>query len=130
MKDTTKTSLADSLIEFFDHHSNFWTKVRVLLCSWSLGLSVGIKFVNFGRRLVSFPFFGSFRVITEKVWTEIGHQLVKLGEIEDGLVKLDIFMIYWRVQFQKISLRVKSPNFGYRVYRAHCIIGPVGVQFR
>ena len=32
-------------------------------------------------------------------------------------------MIYWRVQFRKISLRVKSPNFGYRVYRAHCIIG-------
>ena len=33
-------------------------------------------------------------VIIERVWTEIGHQLVKLGKIEDGLVKLDIFMIY------------------------------------
>ena len=36
-------------------------------------------------------------------WTEIGHQLVKLGKIEDGLVKLDIFMIYWRVQFRKLA---------------------------
>ena len=60
LKDTTKTSLADSWIEFFGHHNNFWTKVRVLLCSWSLGLSVDIKFVNFGRRLVNFPFFGHF----------------------------------------------------------------------
>ena len=42
------------------HHSNCWTKVRVLLCSWSLGLSVDIKFVNFGLRLVSFPFLGHF----------------------------------------------------------------------
>ena len=31
---------------------------RVLMCSWSLGLSVDICFVNFGRRLVSFPFLG------------------------------------------------------------------------
>ena len=29
-----------------------------LLCSWSLGLSVDIKFVNFGCRLVSFSFLG------------------------------------------------------------------------
>ena len=35
-------------------------KVRVLLCSWSLRLSVDIKFVNFGRHLVSFPFLGHF----------------------------------------------------------------------
>ena len=33
---------------------------KVLLCSWSLGLSVDIKFVNFGRRLVGFPFLGHF----------------------------------------------------------------------
>ena len=32
------------------------------------------------------------------------------------------------VQFREISSRVKSPNFGYRAYRAHCVIGPVGVQ--
>ena len=51
-------SLADCWIEFSGHHNNFWTKVRVLLCSWSLGLSVDIKFVNLGRRLVSFPFLG------------------------------------------------------------------------
>ena len=69
------------------------------MCSWSLGLSVDIKFVNFGRRLVSFPFFGSFRVITESVLTEIGNQLVKLGKIEVVLVKLDIFMTYWKAQF-------------------------------
>ena len=56
--------------------------------------------------------------------------MVKLGKIEVGLVKLDICMIYWKVQFQKISLRVKSPNFGHLVYRAHCIIGLVGVQSR
>ena len=38
---------------------------------------------------------------------------------------------FWGVtQFRKICLRVKSLNFGYRVYRAHCIIGLVGVQFR
>ena len=50
-----KTNLADGWIEFFGHHSNLWTKVKVLMCSWSLGLSVDIKFVNFGHRLVSFP---------------------------------------------------------------------------
>ena len=38
-------------------------------------------------------------------------------------------MNYWTVQFREISSRVKSPNFGYRAYRAHCVIGPVGVQF-
>ena len=32
------------------------------------------------------------------------------------------------VQFLEISSRVKSPNFGYRAYRAHSTIGPVGVQ--
>ena len=32
------------------------------------------------------------------------------------------------VQFREISFRVKNPNFGYRAYRAHCAIGPVGVQ--
>ena len=32
------------------------------------------------------------------------------------------------VQFREISSRVKSPNFGYRAYRAHCVIGTVGVQ--
>ena len=33
------------------------------------------------------------------------------------------------VQFREITFRVKSPNFGFRAYRAHCVIGPVGVQF-
>ena len=61
---------------------------------------------------------------------EIEYQLVEFDKIEDGLVKLDIFMNYWTVQFQKISSRVKSPNFEYRVYRAHCVIGLVEVQFR
>ena len=56
--------------------------------------------------------------------------MVKFGKIEDGLVKLDVFMNYWTVQFQEISSRVESPNFEYWVYRAHCVIGPVGVQFR
>ena len=42
------------------HHSNLCTKVRVLMCSWSLGLSYDMWFVNFGRRLVSFPFLGCF----------------------------------------------------------------------
>ena len=32
------------------------------------------------------------------------------------------------VQFREISSRVKSPNFGFRAYRAHSVIGPVGVQ--
>ena len=32
------------------------------------------------------------------------------------------------VQFQEISSRVKSPNFGYRAYMAYCVIRPVGVQ--
>ena len=58
LKDTTKTNLADCWIDFFDYYRNLWTKVRVLMCSWSLGLSIDIKFVNFGRRLVSFPFLG------------------------------------------------------------------------
>ena len=60
----------------------------------------------------------------------IGHKLVKLGKIEVELMKLDIFMIYWKVQFRKIILRVKSPNFGYRICRTCGIIRPVGVQFR
>ena len=55
--------------------------------------------------------------------------MVKFGKIEDGLVKLDVFMNYWTLQFQEISSRVKSPNFGYWAYRAHCVIGPVGVPF-
>ena len=38
-------------------------------------------------------------------------------------------MNYWTIQFRDISSRVKNPNFGYRAYRAHCVIGPVGVQF-
>ena len=54
--------------------------------------------------------------------------MVKLEKIEVVLVKLDVFKNYWTVQFQEISSRVKSPNFGYRAYRAHCAIGPVGVQ--
>ena len=60
LKDTTKTNLADCWIEFSGHHSNLWTKVTVLLCFWSLGLSVDIKCVNFGRHLLSFPFLGHF----------------------------------------------------------------------
>ena len=44
-------------------------------------------------------------------------------------MKLDVFRNYWTVQFLEISSRVKSPNFRYRTYRAHCIIGRVGVQF-
>ena len=60
LKDTTKTNSADYWIEFSGHHRNLWTKVRVLMCSWSLGLSIDMWFVNFGRRLVSFPFLGCF----------------------------------------------------------------------
>ena len=62
--------------------------------------------------------------------TEIEYQLVKLDKIEVGLVKLDVFRNYWTVQFREISSRVKSLNFGYRAYSAHCVIGPVGVQLR
>ena len=64
-----------------------------------------------------------------EVWTEIEYQLVKFGEIEVGLVKLDVFINYWTVLFREISFHVKSPNFGYRAYRAHSVIEPVGVQF-
>ena len=60
LKDTAKTNSADCWIEFSGHHSNLWTKVRVLMCSWCLGLSIDMWFVNFGRRLVSFPFLGCF----------------------------------------------------------------------
>ena len=61
--------------------------------------------------------------------TEIEYQLVKLGKIEVGLVKLDVFMNYWTIQFREISSREKSLNFEYRAYRAHCIIGSVMVKF-
>ena len=44
-------------------------------------------------------------------------------------MKFDVFINYWMIQFREISSQVKSPNFEYRVYRAHCVIGPVGVQF-
>ena len=40
--------------------NNCWTKVMVLMSSWSLGLSIDIWFVNFGHRLVGFPFLGHF----------------------------------------------------------------------
>ena len=33
---------------------------EVLMCSWSLGLSIDMWFVNFGRRLVCFPFLSCF----------------------------------------------------------------------
>ena len=62
------------------------------------------------------------------VGTEIEYQLVEFGKIEVVLVKLDVFRNYWTVQFREISSRVKNPTFSYRVYRAHCVIGPVGVQ--
>ena len=45
-------------------------------------------------------------------------------------MELDVFMNYWMVQFREIISRTKSPNFEYRAYRAHCIIGPVRVKFR
>ena len=60
LKDTTKPNSANCWIEFSGHHSNLWTKVRVLMCSWSLGISIDMWFVNFGCRLVSFPFLGCF----------------------------------------------------------------------
>ena len=60
LKVTTKTKLAERWIEFFGHHSDCWTKVMVPMSSWSLGLSIDMWFVNFGRRLVSFPFLGCF----------------------------------------------------------------------
>ena len=44
-------------------------------------------------------------------------------------MELDVFMNYWTVQFREISSWAKSPNFEYRAYRAHCIIGPVRVKF-
>ena len=53
---------------------------------------------------------------------------MKLDEIDVGLVKLDVFRNYWTIQFWEISSRGKSPNFGYRAYRAHYVIKPVGVQ--
>ena len=59
-KVATKTKLVDGWIEFSGHHSNCWTKVMVLMSSWSLGLSIYIWFVNFGYRLVGFPFLGHF----------------------------------------------------------------------
>ena len=64
-----------------------------------------------------------------EVGTEIEYQLVKFGKIEVVLVKLDVFRNYWAVQFREISSWVKSPNFRYRAYRAHCVIGPIRVQF-
>ena len=57
---TTKTKLADGWIEFSGHHSDCWTKVMVLMSSWSVWISIDMWFVNFGRRLVSFPFLGCF----------------------------------------------------------------------
>ena len=60
LKVTTKTKLVEGWIEFFGRHSDFWTKVMVLMSSWSLGLSIDMWFVNFGRRLVSFLFLGCF----------------------------------------------------------------------
>ena len=64
-----------------------------------------------------------------EVWTKIGYQLVKLDKIGVGLVELDVFMNYWTIQFREISYQAKSPNFEYRAYRAHYIIGPVRVKF-
>ena len=44
-------------------------------------------------------------------------------------MELDVFMNYWTIQFREISSRAKSPNFEYRAYRVHCIIGPFRVKF-
>ena len=41
----------------------------------------------------------------------MGHQLVKLGKIEVGLVILDTFMIYWKVQFRENFLPGKKLQF-------------------
>ena len=64
----------------------------VLMSSWPLGLSIDMWFVNFRRRLVSFPFLGCFNY--RELGTEIEYQLVKFGKIEVRLVKLDIFRNY------------------------------------
>ena len=58
LKDTAKTNSATCWIEFSSHHNNLWTKVRIMMCSWSLRLSIDMWVLNFGRRLVSFPFLG------------------------------------------------------------------------
>ena len=60
LKVTTKTKLVEGWIQFLGHHNDYWTKVMVPMSSWSLGLSIDMWFVSFGRRLVSFPFFGCF----------------------------------------------------------------------
>ena len=60
-------------------------------------------FVNFGRRLVSFPFFFVVSCNYREVGTEIEYQLVKLDKIEVGLKKLDFFRNYWTVQFEKLA---------------------------
>ena len=52
----------------------------VLMSSWSLGLSIDMWFVNFGRRLVNFPFLG-FSGNYRDFGTEIEYQLVKFGKI-------------------------------------------------
>ena len=70
----------------------------ILMSSWSLRLSIDMWIVNFGRRLISFPFLGCFGKYRE-VGTEIEYRLVKFGKIEVGLVKLDVFKNYWTVQF-------------------------------
>ena len=65
---------------------------------WSLRLSIDMWFVNFGRRLVSFPFLGCFGKLP-RVATEIEYQLVKFEKIEVVLVQLDVSRNYWTVQF-------------------------------
>ena len=60
LKDTAKTNSVDCWIKFSCHHNNLWTKARVLMCFWPLGLSIYMWFVNFEHRLVSFPFLGCF----------------------------------------------------------------------
>ena len=59
-----KNKVCRLLDRVFRPPSNLWTKVRVLMCSWSLGISIDMWFVNFGLRFFSFPFFRLFRVIT------------------------------------------------------------------
>ena len=74
----------------------------VPMSSWSLGLSIDMCFVNFGRRLVSFPFLGCSGNYRE-VGTEIKYQLVKFGKIEVVLVQLDVFRNYWKFNFEKLA---------------------------
>ena len=115
-----------------------WLSISLYFILWPQILSNMTFIPLFGPITKLSLSFITFRVSHFPV-SHLTYETIKLGlqntlnmlrttRVYFRVLQLDVFRNYWTVQFREISSRVKSPNFGYRAYRAHFVIEPVGVQ--